>query len=278
MFAFQTHTKDGIFFIKFPKIVADNKIEELRGLIKQWQVQQEKEYIFDFEFLTEIQQSCYQPLIAFARELKKYEKTLYTINVGASFLKELKKTGLESTFNVLKNFNEVVAKKELLTKSKYKIDIEFIGPFVKAAIDTLSIQANTKVEPCKPYYKKDDNAHVSVDIVGVINITSVQFKGTISIAFPKAVFLSVYEGMVGEKATEINKDTQDACGEILNIIFGAGKAVLNNEKGFEIQKAIPTVLSGEKVKIQQKTDFPVVVLPFKTMSGEFYIEITAEPD
>jgi hypothetical protein len=45
--------------------------------------------------------------------------------------------------------------------------------------------------------------------------------------------------MLGEEFKAITQDLQTGAAELLNIIFGSAKVVLN-EQGYAIQKAIPT--------------------------------------
>jgi len=61
----------------------------------------------------------------------------------------------------------------------------------------------------------------------------------------------------------------------LNIIYGSAKVALN-EKGHQIQKAIPTVVRGEKLLTTHLSHSKVIVLPFKTDLGDFQIEICSE--
>lgn len=155
------------------------------------------------------------------------------------------------------------------------IDIDLINAFVGSAQTVLHTQANTKLVPGKPRLK-EKNEQLQTDIAGIISLNCDQFKGSITLAFPTAVFLKIYENMVGETHTEINDDMQDAAGEILNIVFGQVKTMLNDQKGYNLQKAIPTVLAGEGLKVRQMTNQPALILPFKTEAGDFFIVVAVD--
>jgi CheY-specific phosphatase CheX len=83
--------------------------------------------------------------------------------------------------------------------------------------------------------------------------------------------------MLGEKYTELNDELQDGAAELLNMIFGHAKVILNKQ-GHTIQKAIPTVIRGGNLQTTHLGNSKVVVLPFSVGAeiGEFYIEICAE--
>ncbi len=89
---------------------------------------------------------------------------------------------------------------------------------------------------------------------------------------------ALYNRMFDEENSEINEEIEDAAGEILNIIYGQAKAELNDQKGYQLKKAIPTVLTADKLKIRQQGPGPVVVLPFDSQAGKFHIEIEASED
>jgi chemotaxis protein CheX len=83
------------------------------------------------------------------------------------------------------------------------------------------------------------------------------------------------ERMLGEKYPEITQELEDGASELLNIIFGQAKKVLN-ERGYRIEKAIPTIIRGTDVAIRHHTASPTVVLPFDTDLGVFHIEVTTQ--
>lgn len=155
------------------------------------------------------------------------------------------------------------------------IDVNFLNPFLKATKTTLETQASTPVTIGPPRLKGEDEK-LDVDIAGVISLVSKAFNGSIALCFPAKVFLAIYTSMVGEKHDTINKEIEDAAGEILNIIFGQAKAELNDKANYQIQKAIPTIVRGQTLEIRHLTKNVVVVLPFETPNGSFHIEVSTE--
>lgn len=154
------------------------------------------------------------------------------------------------------------------------MDVMFFKPFVEGTVKTLEVQANVKVSPGKPFYK-EKNKKIGIDIAGVIGLASPTFHGSITLCFPQAVFLHIMNSMLDEGYQEINDEVEDGAAELLNIIFGHAKVVLN-EKGYEIEKAIPSVIRGTDLTTTSLSKEPIITLPFNTPAGEFYIEISAE--
>lgn len=152
-----------------------------------------------------------------------------------------------------------------------KLRVEFVQPFVDSTVEVLQVQAQTPVE-AQPIRVKAADESIDFNIMGILSIVSKQFEGSISLCFPEKVFLAICSNMLGEPYEEINDEVQDAAGEILNIIFGMSKAKLNNEYGYVIEKAIPTVIKGDSIKIKQ-TLGPTIILPFQCEAGSFHLEI-----
>jgi chemotaxis protein CheX len=181
---------------------------------------------------------------------------------------------MEQVFGPSENLDEAKKRSGVVLKARSNIDVEFINPFLHATKKTLEVQANTPLKLLKPFLKKTPAKDVA--IAGVISLISDKFNGSITLCFPAGVFLKIYENMFGEKHTAITKELEDAAGELLNIIYGQAKIELNAKAGYDLKKALPTVLTGEKINISQQGRVPTVVLPFETDAGVFHIEIESE--
>ncbi|MEK6580360.1 MAG: chemotaxis protein CheX [Bdellovibrionota bacterium] len=155
-----------------------------------------------------------------------------------------------------------------------KIDTLFLQPFADETLRTLKDQCNLEATPL-PMFSKGKRVQTPFDIIGIIGGTSTKLKGSITLCFPRPVFLLLMSGMLNEKITEITRELEDGVAELLNIIFGNAKSTLN-QSGHEIQMAIPTVLKGDQVRSAYPPGSIVFVVPFQTKAGEFYIEFLAK--
>lgn len=157
-------------------------------------------------------------------------------------------------------------------KKRFKLDVDFINPFIESAVKTLNALCGVKnIEAAKPYLLNEEEV-LNIDISGTLAITSPYFRGSIAISFPNDVYKTMVNQMLEEAQDEINIDNQDGAAEIINIIFGQTKAVLNT-RGYSLQRAIPSVMRGENHKIYQNSKIPILLVPFKSDAGEFFIQI-----
>ena len=152
------------------------------------------------------------------------------------------------------------------------MNVNFINPFISATIHVLDTMVSAKVEPGKPFLKKDSIA--MGDVTAIIGLTG-EARGTISVSFTEQSILSIVTKMFGEEAKELNEEIRDAVGEISNMISGHARRSLE-KMGKSMTAAIPTVIMGKKHTISHITHYPVIAIPFNTDHGGFTIEVCLE--
>lgn len=201
--------------------------------------------------------------------LKQFDKSMRLILVNSKLMQLFREEGVDKAFSFSATLKEALVDLGIV-KDKV-LDTNFVNPFLTAALHVLKIQASITAEAGKIYLKKKDEKLLG-DVSGVIGIVSESFSGSVVISFPEKTFLAVMGGMLGEVFTSINKDILDGAGEITNMIFGQAKIVLN-EQGYGIKSAIPSVVSGREHSVLGVTKGPIVVVPFSSTAGDFFVEI-----
>lgn len=147
--------------------------------------------------------------------------------------------------------------------------VEYINPFLRATQHVLKTMAFTDAIAGKPYVKKDQVA--GGDVSGIIGITG-ETDGSLSISFSESCICFVVSNMFGETIKELNKEVEDAVGEITNMISGDARRELA-EQGMALQGAIPTVVSGKNHKVTHMAKGPSIAIPFSTKAGHFVVEV-----
>lgn len=241
---------------------------EFSNQTKAWMLSSVEHFILDFEDVSKVEREFYQSIIHFKTTLKKDQKVLYTVNLPDPLLKQFKEDGVDLAFNPVKSIERIL--NEQRGRGQKTVDVNFINPFLTATKKTLEVQCKTPAKPLKPYLKQQ--ALPEVAIAGVLNLSSNGYSGSIVLCFSKPVFLEIYKNLFGEEIKDISPETEDAAAELLNIIYGMAKIELNN-KGYNFEKALPTVLTGKGISVRQAGQFPAVVIPFETKAGQFHIEI-----
>ncbi len=276
MSAFTIQQKDLVNIITCPTEMGGEAVKEFATLTEKISQKGTKAHVFDFKECESLDTEMYRSFIKLKQMSSAISISIFSINLSKDIQKQIRESGLDTVFNPAPNMNVVLTKLGLKKISPTSPEsIEFIKIFAAATQIAITKQANTPLTSGKPFAKKE-NYNVNIGIAGVINLVSPQFIGSISLLFPVSVFLEIYSNMLGETLPAITKESEDAAAELLNIIFGLAKMKLNNEKGYSIQKAIPTVLSGEKLHVATSNNGTTVVLPFETKAGPFFVEVVSD--
>lgn len=152
------------------------------------------------------------------------------------------------------------------------IDVHFFKPFVDGTIQMLEIQCSCPSKYLSPYLKDKNSKQAGIAIAGMVGIWTNRYKGIICLCFPEETFLKIISQMLGEEYKVIDDENRDGAGEMMNIVFGLAKRVLN-EQGHCFEKALPGVITGKDLVVSHSPDAPVFVLPFETPHGNFQLEI-----
>jgi chemotaxis protein CheX len=160
-----------------------------------------------------------------------------------------------------------------INQEQTTIGAQFASAFRTGAVFTLDVQCKVEVKPEKAF-GLEANQPIPADICGVIGLTSPKLMGSVTLCFPTPVFLHVMGSMFGETFSEVNDELAEGAGELMNIIFGKAKTILN-ESGLSLEKALPTVVHGKDIKVTSFTKGePTIVMPFSTKCGTFHLLIT----
>jgi chemotaxis protein CheX len=150
---------------------------------------------------------------------------------------------------------------------------DIINPFIESIINVLSTMANTTAQQGKIFLKKDNLA--KGDVTGIIGMAGEKAKGSLAISFTEPVILHVASNMLGEKYTTLEPIVIDMVSEIVNMVLGSVKNTLA-EKGYIFDMSIPSTISGHNHNVSHKTIGPVIIVPFMTSIGDFFIEVCFE--
>ncbi len=184
-------------------------------------------------------------------------------------------SSLEEVFSKLGAQRNKTATKNETPKPKAKEDKALeklmIRTFQEAAIHTFEIQCSIPFKAVTPFVKTSENRIIH-DIAASMGMMSKTVSGSVALGFKESTFLKVMSQMLGEDYTSLSLDVEDGCGELLNIIFGQAKKVMN-ESGHQFGKTLPTIFIGQSLRVRQLTPNPAFVLPFESSLGQMVIEI-----
>lgn len=150
------------------------------------------------------------------------------------------------------------------------MDAAFINPFLSSMSNVLATMAMLEVNPGSVALKSNDIP--KGDVTGVISMKSPKTEGTLAISFTTPVIIAITKRMLGEDVSSINETVIDLVGEITNMVTGSAKSLLE-AKGHDFDMARPVVFKGKEQKIAHKKNSAVIIFPFQSDAGEFFVEL-----
>ena len=228
--------------------------------------------IVDCEKLHSLQTQWLRTLLLINQKVNSAKHQMRLIAVRDTVHKTLKQEGLSASLKVSESIGSAVKEFGAVNGPK-SVDVGFINPFLNATLKVLELQCSLKAT-AGPVFKKNPGDKMQGDISGVIGLIAEAFEGAVVISFPEKTFLGVMSRMLGEEITQMSKEIEDGAGELTNIIFGQAKVALN-EKGYGIETALPSVVTGRDHSISQGRSSRMVV-PFESEVGPFFVEICIE--
>ncbi len=149
------------------------------------------------------------------------------------------------------------------------VDVNFINPFIEATVNVLQTMAGIEPKAGKPFLKAGKQS--TGDVTGLIGLVGKDTKGSFAVSFEENCIIKIVSNLLGEEITKMDGDVLDAVGEVTNMISGGARAKLS-EMGVDLDMAIPTIISGKGHELTQITEYPIIVVPFETEAGSFFVE------
>lgn len=149
------------------------------------------------------------------------------------------------------------------------MNVQFINPFIKTIDNILATMAQMTCEHGKPYLKEGE-APLGV-VTGIIPMSGDSVRGSLAISFNENTIIKISSTMLGEEITELDDTCKDLTGELTNMLSGGARKLLWGE-GYNFEMSTPKMIMGDEL-IHHGVDGPVVVIPFSTKAGSFFIEV-----
>lgn len=222
--------------------------------------------------------------VAFLTSLKNnllaIEKKLVLVFLSPNVLEKINKLGVMDELDISPSLLMAIDNLLLEENTNISIGAKFLRAFVMSAVKTMFIQGKTFCKRKSIMAKKTDLNTLEGDLSGIINIESDLGPYAIFISFPESTFVKLLSRMLGENITTITDDIKDGATELLNIIYGQAKVVLNKEDA-KLKPEIPALIIGrtflginDKRVTKIATDLEkgyTIIIPFISDLGEFFI-------
>lgn len=152
------------------------------------------------------------------------------------------------------------------------MNVEYINPFTQATFDVLTMIGSFDPKLGKPSVKSD--AIISVGVVIVVGVIG-EVKGQVVYSFTEETAKKIASTMMmGMPVDEFDEMAKSAVSELTNMISGNASTGIA-AKGFNIDIAPPTLITGENVRITSNVKMSLLI-PVTTTAGLIEICVSLE--
>ncbi len=148
------------------------------------------------------------------------------------------------------------------------MNTKFINAFLRATVHVLQTMALVEPRRAVPTKRRTILPWAVSGVVGMDGSAT----GSLALSFSEKCIIRIVSNMLGEVHKGINKEIEDAVGEITNMISGDARRMLQAE-GYTIEAAIPTVVSGKNHKVTHVLGGPSIIIPFEVEGMAFVVDV-----
>ena len=110
-----------------------------------------------------------------------------------------------------------------------------------------------------------------MDITGILGFSGGR-KGSVLITFTEVIALKIVGGMLGVTLSKIDAEVRDGVGEIVNMIAGGAKTILQR-KGVFFDLSIPNTIIGQNHQITAPASAVRTRIDFESSAGDSFMEV-----
>lgn len=152
------------------------------------------------------------------------------------------------------------------------MDAKFINPVLTSVVNILQTMAQITPQPGKPEVKSDRASRGIIS--GFIDLADKETRVSVVVTFSQAAILDIGSRMMHMELVEVDEIVKDLVGEMANMIAGGAKANLQ-EAGYDFNLTLPSVVVGAGHEVKHSVDGVILIMPFTTEAGPFYVEVCA---
>ncbi len=183
------------------------------------------------------------------------------------------KQGIERMIIPVASLEAFYKNANVSNEPKREVVKEFLNTTLDSVVSSLKVMLEAKVLATEVVTVTRADQLPLIQIGASAGIISTHFNGNLIIAFSNDDFKVAMTKFLQMEVSEITPDIRDGVAELLNVIIGQTKIILN-DRGFDIQLVIPNVISGDNINILPPNKQKSILVNFKCDFGKFCILLT----
>ncbi len=231
-----------------------------------------KWFVYNCSNVNTVAAMCFPILCRLASHLEQYN--IHFCLVGSNKITDvIYKQGIERMVIPcvsMEAFYKQVGISGAPDKEKVK---EFLNTTLESVVSSMKVMLEAKIISSE-VKTIDSTSHMpQIQIGAIAGIVSSYFNGNLVIGFSNEDFKAAMARFLQMEVKEITTEIRDGVAELLNVIIGQTKIILN-DRGFDIQQVIPNVISGESINILPANKQKAILINYVCDFGKFCIILT----
>jgi CheY-specific phosphatase CheX len=270
---FTNQVLEGVNYITVPASLGEDVVASMQGKISAWAELPAEMHVLDFKLAPPPPPAFFKAVQSFTDRLKAKNVNLISVNMNETLAKEVKRLGLESSFNRILNFPGDLYKKKALSDTELRrLLFRYLAQAAYAAVET-TLQSTVTCD--ENYSARAEEVPLNqFDMISVININTDFLRAEFRLCSSAKVLERLARAMLGPETTIDNELMESMALELLNMIYGHAKSNLNDKESFRLVSAIPRLLrKNEFHRIKRSSSTQLTIMPMVTPMGSFYVEV-----
>ncbi len=228
--------------------------------------------VYNCGYVGNVAGMCFPVLCRLASHLEQYK--IHFCLVGSNKITDIiHKQGIERMVIPCASM-EAFYKQAGISQNTNKENVkEFLNTTLESVVSSMKIMLEATIISSEVRTIDSSSPIPKIQIGAIAGIVSSHFTGNLIIGFTNEDFKAAMTRFLQMEVKEITNEIRDGVAELLNVIIGQTKIVLN-DRGFDIQQVIPNVVSGESINIQPANKQKAILINYVCDFGKFFIILT----
>jgi anti-anti-sigma regulatory factor len=263
----------GINFISLPGVLSELNLLSLHERLKTWTTLEVDTHVYDFRATQSVSEGCLAELQDFAMKIKAQGNNLISVNMPDSIFQDVKRLGLENTFNRTLQLTHTVQHKNTLTENEMRRLL--IRDLVKGVFAAVEVSFNSTVACDENYSSKAEAVPLDqFDLISIIDVNTPLLRAEIRLGSSNLVLEKLTRAMLGPVVVLDTELIESMALELLNMTYSFAKSNLNTMDGFSLPAAIPRLVRRNHFhRIKRSSATNLKIMPMVTPMGSFYVEV-----
>lgn len=270
---FTNQVLEGVNYVLVPPAVDEASIPLLMQKMEQWLGLGAEMHVLDFKSTVQLSHGFYIAVHSFTEKLKVRGLKSLSVNMNESLAKEVKRLGLEASFNRIQNFPGDLYKKKKLNESDVRrLLFRYLA---QAAFSAVEVALKSTVSCDENYSAKPEEVPLEqFDMITVVNVHNDFLHAEFRLCSSASVLRKLAAAMLGDE-TQVDDELMESMAlELLNMIYGHAKSNLNDKESFSLPSVIPRLLRKKEFHRIKRSPVPLLtIMPMVTPMGSFYVEV-----